>query len=77
MHRPVGGHAFGPHAAVPYLRSAAPVLPGESYAAAVALSADSAGVGEPPRLTVAPGEAGSLTATIRWADGQQDTLSLW
>ncbi|HEX7161292.1 MAG TPA: DUF2264 domain-containing protein [Trebonia sp.] len=76
VHRPAGAHAFGPHAAVPYLRSAAPVRPGESYAAAVALSADPAGSGEPPRLTVTPGEAGRLTATIRWADGEQDSLSL-
>jgi hypothetical protein len=76
VYRPAGAHAFGPHAAVPYLRSAAPVRPGESYAAAVALSADPAGAGEPPRLTVGPGEAGRLTATIRWADGEDDKLSL-
>jgi hypothetical protein len=61
---------------VPYLRSAAPVRSGEAYAAAVALSADPAGFGEPPRLTVAFGAAGRLTATIRWAGGEQDSLSL-
>jgi hypothetical protein len=76
VYRPAGAHAFGRHAAVPYLRSAAPVGSAESYAAAVALSADPAGFGEPPRLTVAFGAAGRLTATIRWADGEQDLLSM-
>jgi hypothetical protein len=76
VHRPAGAGAFGPYAAVPYLRSAVQVRPGDSYAAAVALSADPAGPGEPPRLTVDPGGAGHLTATIRWADGEQDRVSL-
>ena len=76
VYRPAGAHAFGPHAAVPYLRSAVPVLPSESYAAAVALSADPVGFGEPPQLTVDPGDAGRLAATILWADGEQDQLTL-
>jgi hypothetical protein len=75
VHRPAGGHAFGPHAAVPYLYSAAPVLPGDTYAAAVALSADPAGLGEPPRLSIDAGEAGQALV-ILWADGQRDRLSL-
>jgi hypothetical protein len=74
VHRPAGPHAFGSHAAVPYLRSAVPVLPGETYVAAVALSADPAGQGEPPRLAIDPGAAGRITATVRWADGEQDRL---
>jgi hypothetical protein len=76
VRRPVGAGAFGPHAAAPYLRSAAQVRPGDGYAAAVALSADPAGPGEPPRLTVYPGRAGHLTAAIGWADGEQDRVSL-
>jgi hypothetical protein len=76
VHRPAGPHAFGEHAAVPYLRSAAPVLPGETYAAAVALSGDPAGPGQPPRLTADSGEGARLTATIFWADGEQDRLIL-
>jgi hypothetical protein len=76
VRRPVGAGAFGPHAAAPCLRSAAQVRPGDGYAAAVALSADPAGPGEPPRLTVYPGRAGHLTAAIGWADGEQDRVSL-
>jgi hypothetical protein len=76
VHRAAGAHAFGPHAAVPYLRSASAVEPGASYAAAVALSADPAGYGAPPRLTADAGEAGRLTVVILWADGEQDRLSL-
>jgi phosphoglycerate dehydrogenase-like enzyme len=76
VHRPAGPHAFGPQAAVPYLSSATSVLPGETYAAAVALSAASAASGEPPRLTIEPGKAGHVTATVRWADGEQDQLTL-
>ncbi len=64
------------HAAVPFLRSAGPVRPGETYAAAVALSGDPAGPGEPPRLAIGPGEAGDLAVVIRWADGEQDQLTL-
>jgi hypothetical protein len=75
VHRPAGPHAFGPHAAVPYLRSAEPAGPADTYAAAVSLSADPAG-GEPPALTIAPGEAGHVTATIHWPDGERDQLSL-
>ncbi|HEY1818930.1 MAG TPA: DUF2264 domain-containing protein [Trebonia sp.] len=76
VHRPVGPHAFGLHAAVPCLYSSVPVQPGEAYAAAVALSADPAGQGEPPRLAIDPGGAGDLAATIFWADGEQDRLIL-
>jgi hypothetical protein len=43
---------------------------------AVALSADPAGLGEPPRLTIDPGEATRVTAAIFWADGEQDRLDL-
>jgi hypothetical protein len=76
VHRPAAPHAFGRHAAVPFLRSAGQVRPGETYAAAVALSGDPAGPGEPPRLTTGPGEAGTLAVVIRWADGEQDRLAL-
>jgi hypothetical protein len=76
VHRPAGPHAFGPHTAVPCLRSAVPVLPGETYAAAVALSADPAGQGEPPRLAIDPGAAGDLAVTVFWADGERDRLTL-
>jgi hypothetical protein len=76
VHRPAGPHAFGPHAAVPCLRSAGPVRPGETFAAAVALSADPAGHAEPPRLAVDAGAAGHATVTVSWADGEQDLLAL-
>ncbi len=76
VHRPAGTHAFGPHFAVPYLYSAEPAGPGDTYAAAVSLSADPADSGEPPALTIAAGDAGQVTATIRWPDGEQDQLSL-
>jgi hypothetical protein len=76
IHRPTASHAFGEHAAVPYLSSNTPVRAGECYAAAVALSAAPAGPGEPPRLTLAPGEADHVTVTISWPDGEQDELSL-
>ncbi|MGH3170865.1 MAG: DUF2264 domain-containing protein, partial [Trebonia sp.] len=76
VYRPAGPHAFGPHAAVPCLYSSVPVRPGEAYAAAVVLSADPAGHGEPPRLAIEPAGAGDLAATISWADGGQDRLTL-
>ncbi len=76
VHRPAVPHAFGRHAAVPFLRSAGPVLPGETYAAAVALSGDPAGPGEPPRLAIGRGEASDLAVVIRWSDGEQDRLTL-
>ena len=76
VHRPAAPHAFGRHAAVPFLRSAGPVRPGETYAAAVALSGDPAGPGEPPRLATEPGAAGDLAVVVRWADGEQDRLTL-
>lgn len=76
VHRPATGHAFGRHAAVPYLLSAVPAGPGDIYAAAVSLSADPVGHGEPPALTVSVGEAGQLTVTTHWTDGHQDQLSL-
>ena len=76
VHRPAGPHAFGPQAAVPYLTSAAPVLPGETYAAAVALSAAPADPGEPPRLTVEPSEVGKVAVTIAWPNGEHDQLTL-
>jgi hypothetical protein len=73
VHRP-GPHAFGRHAAVPFLRSAVAVLPGETYAAAVALSGDPAGLGAPPRLTIGSGEGDDPAAVVLWADGEQDRL---
>jgi hypothetical protein len=76
VHRPPGPHAFGAHAAVPYLTSAVPVQPGDTYAAAVSLSADPAAPDDPPRLTIESTEAGEVTATIIWPDGEQDELSL-
>jgi hypothetical protein len=75
VRRPAARHAFGAHAAVPYLRSAGPVQPGEVYAAAVALSADPAGYGAPPRLTARSGESGRLAFTVVWADGERDLIS--
>ena len=76
VHRPAGAHAFGLHFAVPYLHSAEPAGPGDTYAAAVSLSADPADRGESPTLSIAPGDAGHVTATIHWPDGEQDQLSL-
>ena len=76
VHRPAVPHAFGRHAAVPFLRSAGPARPGETYAAAVALSGDPAGLGEPPRLATEPGDAGDLAAVVLWADGEEDRLTL-
>jgi hypothetical protein len=78
IHRPEGAHAFGAHAAVPYLTSVVPVKPGDTYAAAVSLSADPAALSpaEPPQLTIEPAEAGKVVATIVWPDANQDELSL-
>jgi hypothetical protein len=76
VHRPAGPHAFGEHAAVPYLRSAAAARPGETYGAAVALSAAPADPGEAPRLTIAPDKADNVAATITWPDGSKDHLTL-
>jgi hypothetical protein len=76
VHRTATGHAFGPHAAVPYLLSAVPAGPGDIYGAAVSLSADPAGHAEPPALTVSSGEAGRLTVTTHWTNGHQDQLVL-
>ena len=60
----------------PYLRSAAPALPGELYAVMVTLSADAAAQDEPPRLTVEANEAGEMAATVTWPNGEQDHLTL-
>jgi hypothetical protein len=78
IHRPEGAHAFGAHAVVPYLTSVVPVKPGDTYAAAVSLSADPAALSpaEPPQLTIEPAEAGKVVATIVWPDANQDELSL-
>jgi hypothetical protein len=64
-HRIGGPTAFGSHAAVPYLRSSLPVVPGQVYAAAIALTADPAGPGEPPRLTADGGQI-----RVIWPDGE-------
>jgi hypothetical protein len=76
VHRPVSPHAFGAHAAVPYLSSAAPTSPGGIYAAAVALSAAPAGPGEPPALTIEPGTDGHVAVTVTWPAAHQDHLIL-
>jgi hypothetical protein len=76
VHRPATKHAFGNHAAIPYLYSTVPVRPGETYAAAIALSAAPARPDGPPTLTIDPAEAEKVTATITWPDGEQDQLSL-
>lgn len=76
VHRPAAPHAFGSHAAVPYLRSAAPARPGDTYAAAVALSAAPSPPGGLPQLTVQPREAGQVTATVTWPNGNRDQLGL-
>lgn len=76
VHRPAAPHAFGPQAAVPYLTSTAPALPGETYAAAVALSADPAPLGEPPCLTVEAAKAGKVAVTVAWPNGKHDHLTL-
>jgi hypothetical protein len=76
---PAGGNAFdnafGAHAAVPYLRSVQPVVPGEAYAAAIALSADPAGPGEQPRLDAEVSATGAQLR-VRWPDGESDHLDL-
>lgn len=74
--RPATPHAFGTFAAVPYLQSIVPIQAGETYAAAVALSADPTGPGAPPTVAVEAGEAGEITATITWPDGDQDHLGM-
>ena len=56
VYRPPDANAFGQRAAVPFAGSAGPVAAGEVYVVAVALTADPAGPGEPPRLA----EAGPL-----------------
>jgi hypothetical protein len=70
--RPAGGNAFGAHAAVPYLQSIQPVVPGEIYAAAIALTADPAGPGEKPRLAIETG----ARLRVRWPDGDLDEVDL-
>jgi hypothetical protein len=64
-YRPYGPNAFGAHAAVPYLRSDAGIARNEIYAAAIALTADPAGPGELPRLTIDTNES----ITVTWPDG--------
>jgi hypothetical protein len=76
VHRPAARHAFGAHAAVPYLHSATQVGPGDTYAAAVALTADPSGPGAPPTLTIAQDEDGQITATITWPTGAQNQVTL-
>jgi hypothetical protein len=76
IHRPAAPHAFGKHAAVPYLRSAAPAVPGSLYAAAVALTAAPSGLGDPPTLMIAAGPDGAVTATVTWPTGDQDQVTL-
>ena len=69
VHRPEEPNAFGPHSAVPYVHSAGPVVSGDVYAVAIALTADPAGPGDPPQL-------GPATDQIVWADGERTPLSL-
>lgn len=76
VHRAAAQHAFGSHAAVPYLCSTVQVHPGDIYAVAVALSADPVGPGDLPRLTIEPGQAGQAAITITWPNSGQDELSL-
>src|SRR6185437_5913532 len=76
VHRPAERHAFGSHAAIPYLHSTTQIQPGEVQAAAVALSADPTGPGDLPRLAIDPDGTGQVAATIFWSDGGQDKLSL-
>ena len=76
IQRPAGPHAFGRHAAVPYLTSAAPALPGHVYAAAIALTSLSDGPGDPPSVVVAHGPGDQATATITWPNGDQDQVIL-
>ena len=76
VYRPASPHAFGNHAAIPYLHSTAQVQPGETYAAAVALSADRLSPGAPPQLTIELSNTDEMTATITWPNGTQDQLTL-
>jgi hypothetical protein len=76
VHRPATAHAFGRHAAIPYLHSAAPALPGELYAVMVTLSADAAAQDEPPGLKIKAAEADEARVTVTWPDGEQDDLTL-
>lgn len=76
VHRPAERHAFGSHAAIPYLHSTTQVSPGETYAAAISLSAAPTGPGNPPRLTINRSEANKITATVTWPDGTQNQLTL-
>ena len=76
VHRPAGRHAFGKHAAIPYLHSAAPALPGELYAVMVTLSADAAAQDEPPGLKIKAAEPDEARVTVTWPDGEQDDLTL-
>jgi hypothetical protein len=75
VHRPAGPHAFGRYPAVPCLQSAAPAVPGAVYAAAIALTADPAGPGEPPSVAASPAEDG-VRLQIRWADGDINQVVL-
>ena len=76
VHRPAERHAFGRHAATPYVQSAAQVAPGEIYAAVVTLSASPTSPGTPPSLTIKAAEPDGAAVTITWADGKQDELRL-
>jgi hypothetical protein len=76
VYRPAGRHPFGHHAAIPFLHTAIQVQPGETYAAAVALSADRLSPGAPPQLTIELRNTDEMTATITWPNGTQDQLTL-
>jgi len=75
IHRPDEAAAFGPRAAVPYLESSQPAVAGDVYVAAVALTADPAGPGDPPRAEIEPHQAGPRLL-VTWPDGQTDLLAL-
>ena len=69
VHRPAGPHAFGQHAAVPYVQTDDPVAPGDIRAVAVALTASPGGPGVMPGAEVT--DEGVL---VIWADGSRDML---
>ncbi len=77
VHRPAVPHAFGSTRRGSFLRSMRPpVLPGEAYAAAVALSGDPAGPESRPGWRSAGAKRATWPWVIRWSDGEQDRLTL-
>jgi hypothetical protein len=65
------GNAFGRYAAIAYLETPRPVVPGVVYAAGIALTGAADGPGQAPRV-----EVDGAVVRVIWADDTVDELSL-